>query len=598
MNNRIAPLILLSVLLAACSGQPTKTVETNDDAPVFVSKGQLSNIDTMISNGRLLDAEHALEIIDPLGLPELDHIHYYWLSANLAIELSRGDDALSALNALPPGEFVKLPWVAPYAPGFLRSQALFLKGEFIASARERMFMSEALKGDAYRFNHEGIWKSLNQASLSELEGLNAKTTTYAYKGWLELAIIMKRHQMDIDRQLSSLRLWQSQYAQHPAAEQLPGGLDQLETYVLNKPKHIALMLPLSGKLGSTGKAIRDGLFAAYYQAQKAGAEVPSIRVYDTAKSTNFWDLYKKGVMDGAQLVIGPIQKLSVERLQQESQLPVPTLALNYGVRDFGENPDNLYQFGLAVEDEAELAARYARQQGYERAVALMPKGPWGERVFKRFSEVWQGQGGQVVEAKFFSGKGDYNRVIRDLFAVEDSERRAKSLRKQLGQKIEFQARRREDVDFIFLAALPQQARQIKPTLAFNYAGSLPVIATSHIYSGQLQTSKDRDLENIVFCDIPWVFENSQLRKDIHKLWPKSKSAFDRLFALGVDSYQLYTRLGQLKVLNHSQVQGQTGLLSMDQHGQIIRYLPFATFTKGRPKLTQGVIKSVEASPET
>lgn len=577
LNTRLAILITLSALLAACSSQPEKNQQTNE---TYIQAGALSTIAPLITNQRFNEAENSLNAIDIYALTDLEQVEYYWLTAQLSVALGRGDAALTALNAVPPGAFAQLNHIPTHAPGFLRASALHLKAQYIASARERMFLSGVLEDEMYLQNHQAIWASLMLADETELTELSTKTSTPMFKGWLELALIVKQTQLDIDRQLSALRKWQVKYNNHPAAKELPGDLAQLEDYVQSKAKNIALMLPLSGKLATTGKALRDGLMAAYYQALQAGASVPEIKIYDTATTNDFWALYKQAIFDGNELVIGPLNKSNVERLQQESRLPVPTLALNYGVRDAQENPEQLFQFGLAVEDEAELAALYARQQGYQNAVALMPKGAWGERVFKRFSETWSAQGGQLVEAQFFTGKGDYNKVISRLFAVDDSERRARELRKQLGTPLESQARRRNDVDFIFVAALPQQARQIKPTLAFNFAKDIPMVATSQIYSGQIERSKDRDLDNVVFCDIPWVLEKNSLRKKIQKTWSQSNNNLDRLYALGVDAYQLYPRLGQIKIFKNSRIQGQTGALAMDSAGQIVRNLPFATFKNG------------------
>ncbi|MGR6873437.1 penicillin-binding protein activator [Pseudomonas sp. HK3] len=590
LNIRYAFLIMLIALLAACSSTPKQSPNTTLN---LSSDSALSSIEQLIANHRYIDAEDALKKIDIYSLGELEQIQFYWLSANLAVQLGRGDAAISALNAVAPGSFTKLTGIDPHSPSFLRAAALHLKGEFIASARERMFLAGVLSGDQYDLNHQAIWHSLLQAQEFDLEAFSRKTSTRIFKGWLELALIIKRNEVDLDRQLSTLRLWQAKYDGHPAAKALPGGLDQLEEYIENKANYIALMVPLSGKLAVTGKAVRDGLFAAYYQAKALGAQVPEIRVYDTASTPDFWSLYKQAILDGNELVIGPLEKHAVERLQQESRLPVPTLALNYGNRDAAENPSSLYQYGLAVEDEAQLAAYYARQQGYKSAVALMPKGPWGERVFKRFSDTWQAQGGKLIEAQFFTGNRDYNKVISRLFAVDDSESRASSIRKQLGTRMEFQARRRQDVDFIFVAALPHQARQIKPTLAFNFARNIPMVATSQIYSGIPSRSKDRDLNNVVFCDIPWILEQGPLRKEVQTLWPQAKGSLDRLYALGVDAFRLYPRLGQIKVLKHSRVQGETGNLAMDEYGQIIRTLPFAKFEKGLAKKTQGYVENVE-----
>lgn len=591
LNVRLGIFIVLAIL-AGCSAPVKKQVQ--QEQLTISSHTALSAIDSLIANSRLVDAEDQLMAMDVYSLSENEKIYFYWLSAKLAVALGRGEAALTALNAVPSGAFAQIPNLATHAPGFLRANALHLKAEFIASARERMFLAGALVDELYLINHQAIWSSLLLAEETQISEYVQKSNTPVFKGWLELALIIKRNQINLDKQLATLRKWQVKYNNHPAAKDLPGGLDQLEQYVQNKAKYIALMVPLSGKLAVTGKAIRDGLLAAYYQAQKAGAQVPEINIYDTAKTKDFWELYKQAILDGNELVIGPLSKHNVERLQEESRLPAPTLALNYGKRDYSENPDLLFQFGLAVEDEAELAAHYARQQGYQNAVALMPKGQWGERVFKRFSETWQGLGGQLIEAQFFSGKGDYNRVISRLFSIDDSERRKRKLRKQLDRPLEFQARRRQDVDFIFVAALPKQARQIKPTLAFNFAKNIPMIGTSQIYSGTPSRSKDRDLENVVFCDIPWMLEKNKLRSNIKKLWPRAKGGLDRLYALGADAFQLYPRLVQIKVLKQSQLAGQTGQLSMDDHGQIVRTLPFAEFKKGYAQKIQGFIGHVDS----
>jgi len=595
LNFRFCVFFIFVLMLAACSSQQKQTAQPEISPQ---EEHILVKVERLLIEQQYLDAQDTLNSIDIFSLSELEQTNFYWLKAQLSVYLGRGDDAITAMNAVPPGAFGQLGHVDPNAPGFLRATALHLQGQFIASARERMFLSGVLTDALYEQNHQAIWNSLLQADESRVEELASKTTTRLFKGWLDLALIIKRNQIDIDKQLSKLRTWQVIYEEHPAAKELPGELGQLEEYVETKAKYVAVMLPLSGKLASTGTALRDGIMAAYYQAKKAGASVPEIRIYDTSKTKSFWSLYKQAILDGNELVIGPLAKQSVTRLQQESRLPVPTLALNYGKRDASENPEQLFQFGLAVEDEAELAALYARQQGYHNAIALVPKGPWGERVFKRFSETWQSEGGRLIEAQFFNGKGDYNKVISKLFAIDDSERRARNLKKQLGARIEFQARRRDDIDFIFVAALPQQARQIKPTLAFNFAKDIPMIATSQIYSGKPSRIKDRDLNSVVFCDIPWMLENSKLKRQIHKLWPKSKGGLDRLYALGIDAYQLYPRLGQIKVLKNSSIRGQTGQLAMDRHGQIVRSLPFAIFEKGLAKKTQGYVAHAESQQGT
>lgn len=579
---RILCLGLTFALFAGCSQAPVKTTSETD----IVSLGPLENIDQLINQNQFDAAQARLNAIRPASLSPVQKIRFHYLSAQLAIALGRGDKALDALNAIAPGDFAQLTDIDPASPSLMRAQALALKGEYLASARERIFLSGALSGAAYDANHEAIWQTLLRADTTQIEHMLRNEQSTNYYAWLQLALIMKQNQLDMDKQLAALRVWKERFATHPAAVKLPGSLDKLEIYVREQPKNIALLLPLTGKLASTGIAVRDGFLAAYYQSQKNGAQLPVIQIIDT-NSGEFLSLYDSAVANGAELIIGPIQKNLVEQLQAKAQLPVPTLALNYGQRDRSENPSGLVQFGLAAEDEAAQVATYARQLGYKRATALVPDGNWGDRVYEQFASSWQNLGGDVLTRKTFSGKGDYNSAISSMLNVDKSEARKSRLERQLNIKLEGLPRRRGDVDFIFVASLPDQARQIKPTLAYNYADDVPVLATSQLYEGIPQPDSDRDLNAMIFCDMPWVFSNPELRQQIHNQWPQNKLKFDRLYALGVDAYRLYPRINQLTMVQDSQLNGFTGVLTIDAYRQVVRHLGFAKFIDGTPRFIPG-----------
>ena len=79
---------------------------------------------------------------------------------------------------------------------------------------------------------------------------------------------------------------------------------------------------------------------------------------------------------------------------------------------------------------------------------------------------------------------------------------------------------------MFLAATPQQARQIKPTLAFQYAGDLPVYATSHLYTGTNNPTQDQDLNGIRFCETPWLLNPSDpTRQQVAAHGPRPTAAW-------------------------------------------------------------------------
>jgi len=140
--------------------------------------------------------------------------------------------------------------------------------------------------------------------------------------------------------------------------------------------------------------------------------------------------------------------------------------------------------------------------------------------------------------------------------------------------------RRRDFDVIFMVAYPSKARQIMPLLKYYYAGDVPVYATSMVYAGNTDAMKDRDLNGIIFSDMPWVFTHSMSNKN----WPEPLNSYNRLYALGMDSYALSTQLNQLLLFPSMGVSDKTGVLSLNSSQQIARTLAFGQFKNGLPQL--------------
>ena len=283
---------------------------------------------------------------------------------------------------------------------------------------------------------------------------------------------------------------------------------------------------------------------------------------------------------GVQLVVGPLEKPLVKQLAARPQLPITTLALNYSEGEQG--PAQLFQFGLAAEDEAREVSRRARADGLHRAAALVPKGEWGDRVLKAFRQDWEANGGSVIGIERVDQPVALAQQIADLFQLRQSEGRAKSLQSTVGTQVAAQPSRRQDIEFIFLASTPQQAQQIKPTLNFQYAGDVPVYATSNVFSASGDQNQYNDMNGVMFCETPWLLDaNGPLRRQVTAQWPQAGGSLGRLYAMGVDAYRLAPRLGQLKALPDSRIEGESGSLGMAAGQRIERQLPWAKFVGGQ-----------------
>lgn len=333
------------------------------------------------------------------------------------------------------------------------------------------------------------------------------------------------------------------------------------------PKQIALLLPLSGSMASPGRAVQKGFMASYEEALASGDISPDVMVktYDTSQG-DVLTLYKRAVNEGADFVVGPLEKEKVQRIANAPVL-VPTLALN----DVNHAPQSgLYFFGLSPLDEAKQAAEHAASQGHHSAIIIAPAGSWGTGVVAAFKETWQQHDGRVVAQFRYSPSQDMGPYIRGLLLVNDSQTYRERMEKLLNRPLKSEEYRRQDADMIFLVAQPQKARQINPLLKFYYAGDLPVYSISTLYNGVPSPLLDQDLNGIQFDDVPWIFDSSATQL----------SSFPRLYALGMDAMMLVYRRSQWNNSPSYVINGKTGQLHWNASNRISRELIWAEFQNG------------------
>ncbi|MBE9568670.1 MAG: penicillin-binding protein activator, partial [Proteobacteria bacterium] len=266
---------------------------------------------------------------------------------------------------------------------------------------------------------------------------------------------------------------------------------------------------------------------------------------------------------------------------QQRELDVPVLTLNYSENTFNRT-DNLFQFGLSPEDEARQVAELAIKQNRKTAAVFYPDSEWGKRLNKAFSERYEFLGGKVLTVvDYATNTNDYRRPIRRLFNLDHSAIRSRKVADTISKKTQSEPYRRQDIDMIFLAATHRAARSIMPAFKFHRASGLPVYSTSHVYTGKLNRELDRDLNGLVFCDMPWILQNrSPLASAFNKNWPQQQQ-LTRLFALGIDAYHLIYNLDYLENHDYAFYAGQTGNIQLDENNRVTRQLLWARFEKGR-----------------
>lgn len=431
---------------------------------------------------------------------------------------------------------------------------------------QRLQLTPLLKGKEQRAHLQATWLSLAALSSPELHALALESAPHSDKrGWLELASLSRRTYRQSALLIAAVNEWKQQYPHHPATPLLQ--TSDVSLLRLNKPAHLAVLLPLTGPLAGPGHAIRDGILAAYAKTKDSSI---TLRFYDTAK-TSASLLYQQAWREGADSVIGPLTKTNVALIEK---LPHPGTTLVFN--EVEQVSPNLFVLSLSPEEEARQLANRAHQEGHKKALVLTPKGLWGEQIARAFTQRWQANEGVVMDTLLYTSEQSLAAQIKAVLAIDESEARNQALKKALGLPVVTTLRRREDFDVIVLIAYPSKGRAILPLLHYYYAGDVPIYATSSIYAGYPESMKDRDLSGVYFCDIPWLFKHHQRKKH----WPEQLNSYDRLYALGLESYDVTKQLNKLKLFPAIALSEDGSMVYLKNDNTIRRYLAWGQFKNG------------------
>jgi outer membrane PBP1 activator LpoA protein len=601
---------LLLFLLAACATSPQDKPGANaprpdelarlaqlekrgDYAAAAVLAGQLAQrakppqqydlrlrgADNLIKARRISEAVAILDNLELSRLDEGQSLLRRLLRAEVALGSGRAAQALELLGKTPPG-----------GPSALqqrffkdRAEALRVTGNLLESAKALSELDLLLEDSPDRAaNQQQLLRTLTTMTDTSLQLLRPQPPGIL-GGWMDLARIVKAASgKQLDTQLGK---WREEYPSHPALPEVlhPGRVQQSESGPaparIKASTQIAVLLPDSGRFVEAGNAIRDGLLAAAY-AQPAEQRA-QLRFYDASEPSRIESLVQKAADEGAIAVIGPLQKEAVQKLVRAASLPIPVLALNRLPATADANPPaKLYQFALDPDDEARQAADRAWADGSTSALTLTPEGAWGERLLQSFRGRWETLGGRLV------GQQTYKSEQTDSSAP-------------IGRLLAGAAPLPGPVALFLVVPTPAKALELWPQLQAQWGANLAVYATSHVYSGQFHPEQDQPLVGLTFADIPWLVQpNDQgplSRAQLPATLGSRQGLMLRLFAMGIDSYQLVSRLDQLQTDPTATLAGATGELSLGPGHQIQRRLAWARLGIRGPE-PLGSSPSVTLSP--
>jgi len=503
-----------------------------------------------------------------------------WTTNSAALLLYRGA-ADEALNLLEPMSREPLSERDRLRVEALRADAWFQKQD-PARAVQLMTQRETWIRDrrGVEQNRRRLWQGLSVSSPKILRNAAETSSDPLVRGWLSIgALAASTGQQGVGWN-NGVSRWRQANADHPAMSVL-GDLQLPDSLLLEYPRQIALLLPLSGNNARVGNAVQNGFLGAYFATASGLDDRQNIRIYDVDAEGGASAAYATAVADGAEFVVGPLLKKNVVQLANDILVPVPVLTLNY-LPEETLAPPGLYQFALAPEDEAVSAAVRAIGDGHTRAVALVPNNDWGRRVLTSFSTEFEGLGGLLLDYRSYTpGNQDFSNEIENLMGIGGSVSRYKRMRANIGGSLQFDPRRRQDSEFIFLATDAPAGRLLKAQLKFHYSGDLPVYSTSSVHS--MDGRSNADLNGIMFADTPWVIDPqpwiSALPGQFAEHWPDERR-LSRLHAMGYDAYNLIATIFAARGGEMVELDGATGMLFLDSLGRVHRRLAWAQFQRG------------------
>jgi len=344
------------------------------------------------------------------------------------------------------------------------------------------------------------------------------------------------------------------------------------------------------------------------QAQPAAPAAPAVsatpanshaqvKVYDTSTQP-LATLLTQAQQDGATIVVGPLLKDQVTALGS-AQTPLNVLALNQPETE--KNSPNICYFALSPEDEAQDAARHMWAQHRQMPLLLVPRGSFGDRIAQAFADEWQKQGGQTVLKQGLGSYSELKSTIRSgirLTGTPVSSSVQTAAPAQQGVTIggiTIPAPPSDDqitqatsggvsgnVDSVYIVATQDELTLIKPMIDLAVSGrnKPAVYASSRSYQAGAGPDYRLEMEGVQFSDIPLLAGNNpQLMQQAASQF-KNDYSLVRLYAMGIDAWDLANHFSQIRQIPGFQVSGTTGQLSANENCVIHRKLPWLQYRQG------------------
>jgi outer membrane PBP1 activator LpoA protein len=481
---------------------------------------------------------------------------------------------------------------------------------------------------------EQVWAWVTSMSLSSLDDESSQYP--ALSPFVSLRKLTQEYRSNPEQLAANLRNFKRVYAGHSLGKAFPKNVNSATQLSRPSIDSIAVLLPLSGRLGATGNTIKNGIMAAYYQSiedNQSERDLPQLSFVDTTNKD------VEGIVSAigeAKFVIGPLLKDNVERIvpalptgvnvlalnrfdnfqqamgeldrtiellaqqetsesaaagslsEQKSAMPPLSAERGLSEKTSVEQPIAANFFGLAPEDEAKQLAELIFNKGFRAPIVIAEQSSLYMRMDDTFKAHWEtlskaeGKRRTNITSVTFNDSNSLREGITSALDVAQSNERINQIEYMTNDEVYNMPRSRRDIDAIIAFASPQDTELLNPIIEASLnpldGQPIPVYASSRSMDYDSGKNQWRDLKNIHFIDMPWLMPQHKwqgLAQTVDQAFAAQSTMQKRLFAFGYDAYELLPQLGILNTLQYLNHDGLTGSLSLNENGEVERQQPRA-----------------------
>tara|TARA_B100001250_G_scaffold162217_1_gene139366 strand:- start:134 stop:1597 length:1464 start_codon:yes stop_codon:yes gene_type:complete len=186
------------------------------------------------------------------------------------------------------------------------------------------------------------------------------------------------------------------------------------TDIKNKTIKVGIMLPLTGKHYQIGNSL---LSASQLALDKTQNKNIKFFIRDTGNEDNITKNFYSLLNENVDIILGPIFSKSIFKIQplaKDENIQIITFSNNTKVAQ-----NNLYIFGLTLEDEVQSILEYSIRSENKKLAAILPDNEYGKRIKNEITKFHNHNSSQLVKIIMYNPNNpDFYEISKNISEYE------------------------------------------------------------------------------------------------------------------------------------------------------------------------------------